>query len=52
MPFFIPAVFFPTCLTSDYDEKNAFDIERFLSTELRLKPDDAFTVYEVDLSEN
>ena len=52
MPFFIPAVFFPTCLTSDYDEKNAFDIERFLSTELRLKPDDAFTVYEADLSEN
>ena len=39
-------------LTSDYDKKNAFDIERFLSTELRLKPDDAFTVYEADLSEN
>ena len=38
-------------LTSDYDKKNAFDIERFLSTELRLKPDDTFTVYEADLSE-
>ena len=39
-------------LTSDYDKKNAFEIGKFLSTELRLKPDDAFAVYEADLSEN
>ena len=39
-------------LTSDYDKKNAFDIEQFLSSELKLKMDDAFEVYEVDLSEN
>ena len=38
-------------LTSDYDKKNAFDIEQFLSSELKLKMDDAFEVYEVDLSE-
>ena len=37
--------------TSDYDKKNAFDIERFLSHRLKLKPDDAFEVYRVDLSE-
>ena len=36
--------------TSDYDKKNAFDIERFLSHRLKLKPDDAFEVYRVDLS--
>ena len=36
--------------TSDYDKKNAFDIERFLSHQLKLKPDDAFEVYRVDLS--
>ena len=39
-------------LTSDYDGKNAFDIEQFLSSELKLKMDDAFEVYEVDLSED
>ena len=39
-------------MTSDYDKKNAFDIEQFLSSELKLKMDDAFEVYEVDLSEN
>lgn len=36
--------------TSDFDEKNAFDIERFLSHRLKLKPEDAFEVYSVDLS--
>ena len=36
--------------TSDYDKKNAFDIERFMSHRLKLKPDDAFEVYRVDLS--
>ena len=38
-------------LTADYDDKNAFDIEQFLSTELKMKMDDAFTVYEADASE-
>ena len=35
---------------SDYDKKNAFDIERFLSHRLKLKPDDAVEVYQADLS--
>ena len=39
-------------LTSDYDKKNAFDIEKFLSTNLKLKLDDAFIPYEADLSES
>ena len=38
-------------LTADYDDKNAFDIEQFLSTELKMKMDEAFTVYEADASE-
>ncbi len=40
----------PYRYTSDYDKKNAFDIERFMSHRLKLKPDDAFEVYRVDLS--
>ncbi|MGN0544216.1 MAG: type IV secretory system conjugative DNA transfer family protein, partial [Acutalibacteraceae bacterium] len=36
--------------TSDYDKKNALDIERFLSHHLKLKPEDAFEVYRIDLS--
>ena len=36
--------------TSDYDKKNALDIECFLSHRLKLKPGDAFEVYRVDLS--
>ena len=39
-------------LTSDYDKKNAFDIEQFLSSELKLKLDDAFEVYEIDASDS
>ena len=35
---------------SDANQKNAFDIERFLSTTLRPKPEDVYDVYEVDLS--
>ena len=37
-------------LTSDYDKKNAFDIERFLSRRLTLKPDEAYQVETIDLS--
>ena len=36
---------------SDADPKNNFDIEKFLSTQLRTKPDDVYHVYEVDASE-
>lgn len=36
--------------TSDYDKRNALDIERFLSHDLKLRPEDAFEVYSVDLS--
>lgn len=35
---------------SDYDPKNAFDIEKFLSTKLKLRPDEVCDVYEIDLS--
>ena len=35
-------------LTSDYDPKNAFDIEAFLSARLKLKPNEVCDVYEVD----
>ncbi|MFA7175412.1 MAG: type IV secretory system conjugative DNA transfer family protein, partial [Kiritimatiellia bacterium] len=35
---------------SDYDQRNAFDIEKFLSTRLKLKPDEVCEVYEIDLS--
>ena len=34
--------------TSDYDKKNEFNIEKFLSRRLRLKVDDEFTVVEAD----
>ena len=36
--------------TSDYDKRNAFDIARFLSCRIKLKSDEAYQVYEVDLS--
>ena len=36
--------------TSDYDKKNELSIDRFLSTNLKLKPDDAFEVYETTVS--
>jgi len=35
---------------SDYDRRNAFDIDKYLSTKLHLKPDDVCEVYEIDLS--
>ena len=34
--------------TADADPKNAFDIEEFLSTRLKLKPNEVYDVYEVD----
>ena len=36
---------------SDYDSRNAFDIEKYLSTRLKPKPDDVFNAYSVDLSD-
>ena len=36
--------------TSDFDKKNAFDIERFLSHRLRLKPDTVCEVFEANPS--
>jgi type IV secretion system protein VirD4 len=38
-------------LLADWNKKNIFDVEKFLSTKLKLKPDDVYDVYEVDLSE-
>jgi len=36
---------------SDADERNTFNIERFLSTQLKPKPDEVYDVYEVDVSD-
>ncbi len=33
--------------TSDYDKRNAFDIEKYLRHRLRLMADDRYTVYPV-----
>ena len=38
-------------LLADYSKKNLFDVEKYLSTELKLKPDDVYDVIEIDLSE-
>lgn len=38
-------------LTSDYDPKNAFDIEKFLNHRLKLKADDVYNVVNVDEDE-
>lgn len=35
---------------SDFNKKNAFNIERFLSTKLKLKPDEKFEAFDIDLS--
>ena len=35
--------------TADYDEKNRFDIEKFLSRKLRLKAEEEFEVYQVEI---
>jgi len=36
---------------SDFDKKNTFDIEKYLSTELKIKENDSFDVYESDIEE-
>ena len=36
---------------SDASPKNNFDIEKYLSTRLKTKPDDVYEVYEVDASD-
>ena len=36
---------------SDFNPRNAFSIERHLSTKLRAKPNDMFAVYEIDMEE-
>ena len=36
---------------SDFDKKNEFDIEKFLSTRLRFKQDEQFDVYEISVDE-
>ena len=36
---------------ADYNEKNTFDIERFLSTRLKLKPNEVCDVYEIDAAD-
>ncbi len=36
---------------SDADDRNYFDIEKYLSTQLRTKPEDVYEVFEVDASE-
>ena len=37
---------------ADFDKKNTFDIEGFLSTQLIPKPSEVFDVFEVDVSED
>lgn len=32
---------------SDYDKKNTFDVEKYLSTKLKFKSDDEFEIYEI-----
>ena len=36
---------------ADYNEKNTFNTEKYLSTRLKLKPDDVYEVYEFDMSD-
>ena len=36
---------------SDFDNRNTFDIEKYLSTKLKPKPDEVYDVYEIDLTE-
>ena len=37
-------------LLADANDKNLFDVDKFLSTKLKLKPDDVYDVFEIDLS--
>ena len=36
---------------SDFDKKNTFNIEKYLSAKLNPKPDDVYDVYEIDITE-
>ena len=36
---------------SDADDSNYFDVEKYLSTRLKTKPDDIYEVFEVDASD-
>ncbi len=36
--------------TADADPRNAFDIEKFLSTRLKPRPNEVYDMYEVDAS--
>ena len=36
---------------SDADPRNNFDIEKYLSTQLKTKPDEVYQVFEVDASD-
>ena len=36
---------------SDFDKKNAFDIEKFLSTKLKFKGNDVYEVYDLSKKE-
>ena len=36
---------------SDFDRRNTFDIEKYLSTKLKPKPDEVYDVYEIDLTD-
>ena len=38
-------------LTSDSDEKNLFDVEKFLAHKLRVQPEDTVEVYDCDETE-
>lgn len=38
-------------LLSDHDKRNTFDIEKYLSTKLRPKPDEVYEVYEINQSD-
>lgn len=35
---------------SDYDKRNAFDIEKYISTQLKPKPDEVYEVFDIDLT--
>ena len=35
---------------SDYDKRNAFDIEKYISTQLKPKPDEVYKVFDIDFS--
>jgi len=37
-------------ILSDYDTRNAFRIEKYLSTNLKTRPDDVFDTFTIDLS--